>query len=339
MNPSKKLLVFLLAALICSAASAVWADTMLCCPYQPQYWGASTLSQTTLGITNGSVACGPTSVYNSWQYLQQRYGISLSGTLSSAVITGAGTLAEGAPVDMSNDIATANQFGIAMDLTNSGVWPRQFVNGKGTLMSLDSAWRALPNPTLEVMSVGTAGMNTSFPGVSTLITQGIPTAQFIYNMQQAGEDVELDVNWYKGTLTGSTLSTGTLTGGGHYIDQDSLCYDLSTGSGSIGLRNPQDGNQYFGTLQSLPPGTWVWSGTNAINVGNRLAVSYEGDTGLVYMVVAESIPEPSTLAMLGTGALGASSMRGDAGAGGGARASPSYAAGVGNWRFSAFGAT
>jgi hypothetical protein len=42
--------------------------------------------QNSAGIANGSEACGPTAVYNSFQFLKNEYGVDLTGTSAASTI-------------------------------------------------------------------------------------------------------------------------------------------------------------------------------------------------------------------------------------------------------------
>ena len=145
------------------------------------------VGQNSAGINNGGVACGPTSVYNSFVYLQNQFGIN-------------GLLKPGAASN------TINQLSTDMHLDPSGgVTSQQLVDGK-------------------TQYIKDQGLASKIAVESQAGGAGNVTAQFIYDQLHRGQDVEILFLWgntnsgHFVTLTGINFDTTTHTGTLNFID-------------------------------------------------------------------------------------------------------------------------
>ena len=124
------------------------------------------------------------------------------------------------------------------------------------------------------------------------LTLKIPEWQFIYNELKACEDVEVGFGW-------------TVGGGGHWVTATSFHFVDLNENGIINLNETA-------TLDFIDP----WGGTNLVGTlamadAGYLKLTYSGGaagaggSGIIDIVVGESIPEPGSLTLL---ALGASAL-------------------------------
>jgi hypothetical protein len=258
-----------LASLLC--ARAAFGDIIL--PNVSET-GFGMVGQGAAGINNSGVACGPTSVYNSFVYLA-----SLDPGIANALIGGGAA----------NTINTLE--------TNMNLAPGGGVSASG-----------LVNGTNQYISG--AGLSGSITTASQ-IGSGNITAQFIYNQLAMGEDVELGFTWNGATgghviaLTGmsnfdTTTNTATLSfldpwGNGSAAEDtnpDPVPGDLEGAAATAGTTAAA----LTGSL-TFAGGVWTLS-----YVGS--AAGPNGGSGTLVVVNAESIaPEPSTIFLL-TGGLG-----------------------------------
>ncbi len=234
--------------------------------------GFGTVGQGATGINNQGVACGPTSVYNSFLYLE---------TLDPAL----GTRLTG-----SDAATTINTLATDMNLVpGSGISAAGLVSGKSQFIR-DAG---LSNVISVESQVGSANV----------------TAQFIYDQLAAGQDVELGFTWNGATgghvitLTGMSnfdplAKTATLSfldpwgngSGPEDANTDPTTGDLEGAAATPGTTAaPETGSLTFGN------GVWTLSYTGS-------AAGANGASGTLVVVAAESAaPEPSTIFLLGAG--------------------------------------
>jgi hypothetical protein len=238
--------------------------------------GATVLSADLSGYTYGNIdqhqaginfpgsACAPTSAANSFIYLQDRYG--LTGLVDTSSVA--------------TESASVNAIEAAMGTNAGGTSATGIING-------------IINYTKDL------GISVEYQNDVGGGTQ--PTPQFIYNMLAAGEDVE----------AGILFSSGAAERSGHVITVDSIDFDTTTDTGTLGIIDPW--NPTFGEGAASIVGNLTLS-------GGALVLSYSGgaagvsndpvdnptdaSSGAISLVVAESVPEPSTFALLMIGITG-----------------------------------
>jgi hypothetical protein len=256
-----------LGCMLCARAS--FGDTILSTVTET---GFGTVGQGAPGINNPGVACGPTSVYNSFVYLE-----NLDPALGSQ-LTGSGAA------------STINALATDMNLVpGSGISAAGLVSGKNQYIS----------------AAGLSNLIT----VESQIGSGNVTAQFIYNQLAAGQDVELGFTWNGASgghviaLTGmSNFDTTTNTATLSFLDP------WGNGTGA----EDTNADPTSGDLEGAPatPGTTAAPETGALTFGNGVwTMSYTGSaagpnggSGTLVVVAAESIvPEPSTIFLLNAG--------------------------------------
>lgn len=228
-----------------------------------------TVGQNSAGIINGGQACGPTSVYNSFVYLENHFGIT-------------GLLQAGAASN------TINQLGAYMGGTDpnstgtpaGGVTSAELVKGKNDYIKAQGL-----SDKIKVES-----QSNAIPGNHV-------TIEFLYEQLKKGQDVEIKFNWTGGggahfvTVTGIHFDTTTGTGTLNILDPwgngaDSASFITADLSG-----NNTDGF------------TITYSGGAA--GANEPDNPDASGGGTIFSIAAESpVPEPSTFALLGLGGVG-----------------------------------
>ncbi|MGP8199846.1 MAG: PEP-CTERM sorting domain-containing protein [Limisphaerales bacterium] len=218
---NKRLAYFAATTTVLSLFSVCWADDIA----QENVANFGMEGQLNDGIVNGDSACGPTSAYNSFVYLDNTWGIT--GLLQP-------TAAE-----------TINQLGSYMgygDNTHAGtpaggVTTAQFLSGKTQYIDAQSL-----NTTITVESeTGAANINW----------------EFIYGQLQQNQDVEILFDWnspatggHVVTVTGIDWNPATDTGTLSFIDPYNPLGDNSPALAITGNLGGSDGNgftlSYFG---------------------------------------------------------------------------------------------
>ena len=216
-------------------------------------------------IINPTQACAPTSVYNSLVYLNDKYGVDLTGP---------------------DPATTINEIGQDMGLTenNAGVSEQGIIDGKTQYIQEHDHDNKITIETKIDVANGVAD-----------------AAQFIYDQLAAGQDVEMIFRW--------SDTDGNRSGGGHAVTVTGIDFNPSTGTGTINIDDPWGGVDITGNLHLA---------NNALVVGytggaaGDETVNDEDDNpqdanfGVVTLVAAESVPEPTAVAitmLLLTGAM------------------------------------
>ncbi len=264
-------------------------------------------------------ACVPTATVNSFNFLMRNYGLpplynlgNPYGSIKSLASAGyMNTQPPGTPFPPGPGTTFNNAYlGKEKYLQNN--FPGGITSNTGQKYAIQTVGQAAPG-------VGTQ-QNPNGPWIGG-VTNQIPTATFLQQQLQAGEDVELFFQW--------TDSTGKPTGGGHCVTLTGINYDVTTNGGansSISFVDPTNsvgGSITYGTgdapdLTSLS--LEKLANTNPNNPG-YLLFGYKGGAslvpaddnlagagyGVIAGVLAESpvpIPEPATVALLAVGGLG-----------------------------------
>jgi hypothetical protein len=234
--------------------------------------GAGTVGQGAPGINNSGVACGPTSVYNSFVYLENM-DPALGNLLTGATPSG-----------------TINTLETYMNLVpGSGISAAGLVNGK----------------TQYINDLGLSNVIV----VESQIGSGNVTAQFIYNQLAAGQDVELGFTW-NGATGGHVIALTGMSNFDPVAKTATLSFLDPWGNGSGAEDTNVDPTA--GDLEGAPatPGTTAAPETGSLTFGGGVwtlsyvgsAAGANGGSGTLVVVAAESvIPEPSTIFLLSGG--------------------------------------
>jgi len=233
--------------------------------------GFGTVGQGAAGINNPGVACGPTSVYNSFVYLES-LDPGIAGDL-----TGSGAA------------STINTLATDMNLVpNSGISAAGLVNGTNQYIS-DAG---LSNVITTASQIGSANI----------------TAQFIYDQLAMGEDVELGFTW-NGASGGHVIALTGMSDFDTVANTAMVTFLDPWGNGTAAEDTNTDPTT--GDLEGTPatPGTTAAAETGMLSLVNGVwTLSYMGSaagaggSGTLVVVAAESIaPEPSTIILLGAG--------------------------------------
>jgi hypothetical protein len=240
-------------------------------PYGPQYGHIDQNSDA--GNVNANEACGPTSVTNSFTYLQNRFGI-----------TG---LVAANPYDTIHELETD------MDFDHNGVFDNKFVSGKEQYLHDHGLYFGANDPRNRVSVEWQADNVTPDNQFRQGGAQTTPTAQFLYDQLSKGQDVEVGFSWFNRR---TQMYSGA---GGHWVTATSINFDTVSQTGSVDFFDPWDGVHIDGNLRMLADGHLVidYSGGGAGNGGvdgNDPDNPGLAASGMVDIVVAESpVPLPA----------------------------------------------
>jgi len=251
------------------------------------------------GWQKAPVACAPTATINSFEFLQNKYGI-----------TG---LVGGNPYDAINSLASATYMNTQdaepnedppPDWLGGGTSASSMVYGKEEYL-LDKF-----HPQNNITGIQTVGQSVFFSQAAGSLNQGggitqtDPTASFIADQLEAGEDIEAWESW--------SDDEGNSTGGAHIITITGIDFDPDENSGTLSFIDPYGGNgandavDITSNTLTLEDGQLVVGYTGG-GAGDDGDPDNNGNTGYarIDMVLAESpIPEPATLGLLAISAVG-----------------------------------
>jgi len=231
--------------------------------------GFGTVGQGAAGINNPGVACGPTSVYNSFVYLTNldpALGTKLTGSSAANTI---------------NTLATDMNL-----VAGSGIGADDLVNGKKQYIS-------------------DVGLSNSIT-VESQVGSGNITAQFIYNQLAMGQDVELGFTW-NGATGGHVVTLTGMSNFNPMANTATLSFLDPWGNGTAAEDTNPDPTS--GDLEGggpATPGTTAAPETGSLTFGSGVwTLSYvgsgagpNGGSGTLVVVAAESVPEPSVIFLL-----------------------------------------
>lgn len=218
------------------------------------------LDQNHESVNFGDQACGPTSVANSFQFLQTEYGIT--GLLAAD------------PYDTINTLETyMNTNG------TNGTEIGDLIRGKRDYI----ADKGLSS---KISIEGETFFNLGIEGVADNTT---PTWDFLFDQVDKGQDVEILINWWDGM---QYL-------GGHYLTVTGMTYDDVADTGTLSFIDPWGGVDLTGTLgshgafmQLTYTGGAASAGNDPDNPGHEMMAD-------ISAVVAESpIPEPAMMSLV-----------------------------------------
>jgi hypothetical protein len=209
----------------------------------------------------GNVACGPTSVANSFKFLEQKYG--LSGL-----------------IDPNDPYTTINELETYMNTSSpNGTTIGDLINGKKQYIS-DMGLSD---------KISVEGQTFFNLGINGVTDNTKPTWNFLFDQIDKGQDVEVLINWW----------TGTKYSGGHYLTITGMSWDEDLNTGTISFIDPWGGVDLTGTLAYHNGFMQVTYGGGAAvdprDPDNPDHVSSADISG----VVAESpVPEPATIGII-----------------------------------------
>ncbi|WP_295426668.1 PEP-CTERM sorting domain-containing protein [uncultured Thiodictyon sp.] len=222
----------------------------------------------------GDSACAPTSVVNSFVYLEQRYPAIFGRSLVPEIT-----------VDDQYDTAELRAVALTLAGPNymatteqSGTQDGYMAYGKEKYMEEKIPDKTLYRAVAEGAWDGPSGMQPDWYQART-----VPTIEFLYEALSGAFDVEVGVTW---TTPGET--------GGHWITAYGLLFDTLTEKGTLDFIDPWLAVRITGDL---------------ILSGGKLQLTYTGGaaedetlTSTIDIIVAET-PEPAVVFLFGAGGL------------------------------------
>lgn len=236
-----------------------------------------TLNQQEVGLI-GDSACAPTSVVNSFVYLEQRYPAIFGRSLVPEI-----TVDGQYDPDELKAVALTLAGEAYMNTTDAdGTQDGYMAYGKEKYMGERAPDKTLYRAVAEGAWDGPAGMQPDWYQAGT-----VPTIEFLYEALAGAFDVEVGVTW---TSPGET--------GGHWITAYGLTFDTLTQVGSLSFIDPWQAADITGMIEIL---------------NGKIQLTYQGGaadpdtlTSIIDIIVAETaaaIPEPAVLLLFGAGGL------------------------------------
>lgn len=223
-----------------------------------------TWHQNVPNVEQGSEECGPGSAANSLQWLKDEKGLPLTDSLT----------------DRLNTLKDATHM---MTDPVKGTKDLKFIQGKLQYQSETAASGLITKFQDDVFG----GANVMFAGQTALAMGKKPTFDFIFNELAHGEDVEIGFTY---------LNKDGRPNGGHWV----TAVGAIDVFGAVGVWFRED------TMQGKAGGTgaigFSWLTTRPD--GFLSLANYGQGNNMVDIVVSESVPEPSSLAMAAVGAAG-----------------------------------
>lgn len=233
--------------------------------------------QNNAAINNGPVACAPTATVNSFEYLQSTY----------PNIPGIANLV-GNPITTINTLEGARYMNLN---PASGVSAQNLVAGKEQWISDQglSGQLTVEGQASDALTADNAG---TLPGMSNTI----PTAAFLYNQLNAGQDVELGFLWWNPALNSGRGGYA----GGHVITATGITYDQTTGTAvSINFIDPWGHINLTGAVTQHNGYMELSYSGGAASAGSDPDDPDHVSQGDIAIIAAESpVPEPTAAAIL-----------------------------------------
>lgn len=236
------------------------------------------LKQEDVGLI-GDSACAPTSVVNSFVYLEQRY----PAIFGRSLVPDTDSDQAYDPEEL-KAVALTLAGEAYMNTTDAdGTQDGYMAYGKEKYMGERAPDKTLYRAVAEGAWDGPAGLQPDWYQAGT-----VPTIEFLYEALSGAFDVEVGVTW---TSPGET--------GGHWITAYGLTFDTLTQEGSLSFIDPWEAVDLTGLLEILPSG--------------QIQLTYQGGaadpdtlTSIIDIIVAETaaaIPEPAVLFLFGAAGL------------------------------------
>jgi hypothetical protein len=259
---------FLGAAILLSAASAraITYDVSL------DWTLYGDLNQRTIP-DSGDYACGPTSVVNSFVYLQSSYPEIYAHSLVPDLY--------GTPdIYESDEMIAVAEILIGSDYMDTklpdGSFGDMLIYGKEKYLE-----ERVPGSTIYAAQEIMGWIRPPVPEPSWL-DEAIPTWSFLYDKLTASADVEIRINGWAN----------------HFLTLTSFYWDDTNDDGII---DPAED----AWMDYVDPWTGAWGTAGIWHYGPSMLTDYAGGTSFISGAVAESpVPEPSSILLAGIGLLG-----------------------------------
>jgi len=271
----KRLASLTTALLLLSAGSAFGA--IISAYENPADFG--NLDQASVNCPN--TACGPTAATNSFLMLQRTHP-ELYGSLLIPGSGFGGAVTYQDLIDVANTLGTEPYMGSCGCFPQTGTYIEDFIMGKMNYIN-----SVAPGTTTFEAQIGINWLqnrnpnpapNTTAPKPAGVQQNTIPTAQWIRDQIDKGQDVEIFV--------------GYNAGGAHYLTLTGITFDTVLNTGSISFIDPLGGLAGTSNITGLDGGA-----------GNALALDYSGGADIFSAVAESAVPEPGTVILLGLGSL------------------------------------
>lgn len=224
--------------------------------------------------------CGPASVANSLQYLENRFGLLVAQKNIPGI---AGNPPNSLVGQLDNTMTRAQ----GQPISNN-----QFITGK---------LHYLANANIKGLKIkhrggdGAIGTGDVTSSGLTSVFQGGVTANWIISELKKGEDVEMNIRW-----TGGGGHWVDLIGGGYILGVPWVAFEHDFNQGFDGANNKTAINGGTGLFDGGYGFSFLPTDVNG-NVMFRNWV--DGSTAKVNFLVSESIPEPSTIILIVLGLI------------------------------------